>query len=121
MWSDELKTKIILLCLLVSTAYAVTASSDQGCAELTFMPAELDFVGSHDSDEPMLDLHTFNKFHAFQIGKQEGIAFNIPRDMLRGGQDGFLFRLRAEYASAERSRARMNLQITVMRDDKVIA
>ena len=40
--------------------------------------------------------------------------------MLKGGEEGFLLRLRAEYSSAERSRARMNMQITVKDEDKVI-
>jgi hypothetical protein len=56
---------LVVVSIMMASVNAVTSSSDQGCASLTFMPSSLAFTGARDMANSPLDVHTFNKFYTF--------------------------------------------------------
>jgi hypothetical protein len=68
----------------------------------------------------LVDVHTYNHFYTFQVDRQvdkenEGIEMLIPADkFVASSADGFSFRLRAEFNSAEGSRAEVGFRLKLL-------
>lgn len=67
----------------------------------------------------LVDVHTFNHFYTFQVDRDinernEGLVIDLITDREKAATvDGFAFRLRAEFNSAEASRAGMGFKVTL--------
>jgi len=71
----------------------------------------------------LIDVHTYNHFYTFQIDRDagkvnEGIEMLIPSNQFSTSSEGLAFRLRAEFNSAEASRAEMGFKVTLFSQDK---
>lgn len=64
-------------------------------------------------------MHTFNHFYTFQVDRDvnernEGLVMDLTKDTERAStNEGFAFRLRAEFNSAEASRSGMGFRVTL--------
>lgn len=68
-------------------------------------------------------MHVYNHFYTFQVDRDigkvnEGIEMMIPADKFVSNSDGFAFRLRAEFNSAEGSRTEMGFRVMLQSKDK---
>jgi len=67
----------------------------------------------------MIDVHTFNHFYTFQVDRDvnernEGLVMDLINEADKAStSEGFSFRLRAEFNSAEASRAGMGFKVTL--------
>ena len=72
-----------------------------------------------DSDEMhgLVDVHSFNHYYTFQVDRDvnernEGVVMDLVMDHERASTtEGFAFRLRAEFNSAEASRTGMGFRV----------
>lgn len=71
------------------------------------------------SEDGMIDIHTFNHFYTYQVDRDveeenEGVVIDITYEdeATAATRDGYAMRLRAEFNSAEASRAQMAFKAT---------
>ena len=76
--------------------------------------------GEHPADTTdLVDVHTFNHFYTFQVDRDinernEGLVMDLVSEYDKASTpEGFAFRLRAEFNSAEASRAGMGFRVTL--------
>ena len=98
------------------------------CDGVTFAPVEM--VVTRANDQPamfgdtttyekksLVDIHTFNHFYTYQVDrdiheKNEGVVIDLVKSWEQAATpEGFAFRLRAEFNSAEASRAGMGFHV----------
>ena len=116
--------KVLGLASLLSLA----VQAMKQCEGVTFAPSEM--VLTRASDQPakfsysdfsekkgLVDVHTFNHFYTFQVDRDineenEGVVINLLKASEQAStKEGFAFRLRAEFNSAESSRAGMGFHV----------
>jgi hypothetical protein len=113
--------KALLLTLLAALNLSVIAS--EICDGVGFLPTELIPTGAKelaqvpvgDESKEVIDVHMYNHFYTFQVDRDvgktnEGIEMLIPADKFQTN-DAFVFRLRAEFNSAEASRTEMGFKV----------
>lgn len=121
-----LKSNIVLpIALILGTVRASGL-----CEGVSFMPTNMvvtratDILGMPSLHDPMeydelVDVHSFNHFYTFQVDRDvnernEGLVMDLVTDRERASTpEGFAFRLRAEFNSAEASRAGMGFRVTL--------
>lgn len=98
------------------------------CEGVTFAPVEMVVTRAHDqaamfgdtrSHEKlgMVDIHTFNHFYTYQVDRDvnehnEGVVMDLVKEYEQAAtSEGFAFRLRAEFNSAEASRTGMGFHV----------
>ena len=125
------RTKSRVAIGLVAAIALMTAARARGtCEGVTYMPTEVivtrakDLAGLPSDKHPdetqgLVDIHTFNHFYTFQIDRDvnernEGVVMDlVTADEKAASPEGFAFRLRAEFNSAEASRAGMGFRVTL--------
>ncbi len=123
------------LALLVSLGLLVLgriANANTACEGVSFMQSELvvtrakDQPGLNASEENaaggdrkqgLVDVHNFGHYYTFQVDrdvneKNEGVIMDLVSEFEKAAtQEGFAFRLRAEFNSAEASRTGMGFKV----------
>lgn len=121
--------------LAVSFVSSVARAGNGICDGVAFMPTDLvitrakDQQGLHNpGHDPLMhdmdtlglvDVHTFNHFYTFQVDRDvnernEGLVMDLINEHeLAATPEGFAFRLRAEFNSAEASRAGMGFRVVL--------
>ena len=133
----KLRASAMLRALATLAALAaLPASANQICEGVAFMPHQL--VVTRAKDQPgipsqesdiatcrqapdigLVDIHTFNHFYTFQVDRDvnevnEGLVMDLLGEWEQAATtEGFALRLRAEFNSAEASRAEMGFRVQV--------
>ena len=116
--------------LAVLAILATQSNAGEICDGVVFMPTELVSTGAKDMAQSLVgeetlelvDVHTYNHFYTFQIDRDvnkenEGIEMRIPAEKFKStSTEGFAFRLRAEFNSAEGSRTEMGFKVELIAD-----
>ena len=107
---------------------ASSALASQLCEGVAFMPSHMTLTRAKDqpglqsetdSDEMhgLVDVHSFNHYYTFQVDRDvnernEGVVMDRVMDHEKASTtEGFAFRLRAEFNSAEASRSGMGFRV----------
>ena len=109
----------------------IGANAREMCEGIGFMPTELvpmrakEQIQIQNDDEinEIVDVHIYNHFYTFQVDRDigkvnEGIEMLIPAEKFFTNSDGFAFRLRAEFNSAEGSRTEMGFRVMLQSKNK---
>ena len=120
--TSKAMTLILLQAFLGTAAYA-----SRLCEGVALMPNNM--VLTRAKDQPgmqegentvgLVDVHSFNHFYTFQVDRDvnernEGLVMDLLNDTEKAStSEGFAFRLRAEFNSAEASRAGMGFRVTL--------
>ena len=110
--------------VILSALGLLGTNAREVCDGVGFLPSELVPTGAKemaqisrgDESQELIDVHMYNHFYTFQVDRDvgkvnEGIEMLIPADKFATQSDGFAFRLRAEFNSAEGSRTEMGFRV----------
>jgi len=117
-----------MLTLAAILMLGIGVVAKDACDGVAFLPRELVKTGAKDvaqsgdehTNNELVDVHTYNHFYTFQVDRQvnkvnEGIEMLIPAEkFVASSADGFAFRLRAEFNSAEGSRAEVGFRLKLL-------
>ena len=80
--------------------------------------------GGGSTTQELVDVHMFNHFYTFQVDRDpsrtnEGVEMNLLGPGVQAsGSEGFAFRLRSEFNSAEQSRSEMGFRVALWSFDE---
>ena len=121
---------MLLMAAIILTGFDVVSATNAQCERVGFMPRTLVITGakdlpglaSKDADgDPveLVDVHMYNHFYTFQVDRDpsrtnEGVEMSLMApDVQASTREGFTFRLRSEFNSAEQSRSEMGFSVAL--------
>ena len=121
---------MVYLTILSLIGFHSASAINKECDGVGFMPRQLLITGAKDiqalpplqegeDEQELVDVHMYNHFYTFQVDRDpamtnEGVEMSLlPPSTRASGTEGYAFRLRSEFNSAEMSRGEMGFRVAL--------